>query len=53
MIKTFPNLKTIAANGDIIYFDQMVGGIEPYYYKFNFKKRQEQKEYNLRETNEV
>lgn len=38
MIKTFPNLKTIAKNGDIIYFDCFVDGITPYYYKFNFKK---------------
>ena len=38
MIKTFPNLKTIAENGDIIYFDCFVGDIEPYYYKFKFSK---------------
>lgn len=38
MIKTFPNLKTQAQNGDIIYFDMYVNGIEPYYYKFSFSK---------------
>lgn len=38
MIKTFPNLKTQGPNGDIIYFDCFVNGIEPYYYKFSFSK---------------
>ncbi len=38
MIKTFPNLKTVSPNGNIIYFDMYVDGIEPYYYKFNFSK---------------
>lgn len=38
MIKTFPNLKTQAENGDIIYFDCYVGDIKPYYYKFSFSK---------------
>lgn len=38
MIKTFPNLKTIARNGDIIYFDCFVGDIKPYYYKFSYSK---------------
>lgn len=38
MIKTFPNLKTIARNGDIIYFDCFVGDIKPYYYKFKHSK---------------
>ena len=38
MIKTFPNLKTMAKNGDIIYFDCFVGDITPYYYKFKFKE---------------
>lgn len=37
MIKTFPNLKTMAKNGEIIYFDCFVGVITPYYYKFKFK----------------
>lgn len=35
MIKTFPNLKTQDINGNMIYFDCYVEGIEPYYYKFN------------------
>lgn len=35
MIKTFPNLKTQDINGNMIYFDGYVEGIEPYYYKFN------------------
>ena len=38
MIKTFPNLKTIAKDGSIIYFDMYVGDITPYYYKFKFKE---------------
>lgn len=38
MIKTFPNLKTVSKNGEIIYFDCFVGDILPYYHKFNFKK---------------
>jgi len=38
MIKTFPNVKTQAKNGDIIYLDCYVGDISPYYYVFNFSK---------------
>ena len=38
MIKTFPNLKTTDKNGNIIYFDCYVNGIEPYYYKFKFSR---------------
>lgn len=38
MIKTFPNIKTQGKNGEIIYLDCYVEGIEPYYYKFNFSK---------------
>ena len=38
MIKTFPNLKSQSKNGDIIYFDLLVGDINPYYYKFKFKE---------------
>lgn len=38
MIKTFPNLKTQDKEGNIIYFYHFVGNINPYYYKFNFKK---------------
>lgn len=36
MIRTFPNLKIQDANGDMIYFDTLVGDIQPYYYKFSF-----------------
>ena len=39
MIRTFPNLKTQAENGDIIYFDLLVGDIDPFYYKFKFKEK--------------
>ena len=35
MIKTFPNLKMEDVEGNIIYFDNYVGDIEPYYYKLN------------------
>lgn len=38
MIKTFPNIKTIDKDGNIIYFDCLVGDILPYYYKFSFSK---------------
>lgn len=34
MIKTFPNLKTQDAEGNMIYLDSYVGDIKPYYYKF-------------------
>ena len=37
MIKTFPNLKIQDKNGKIIYFDNLVGDIKPYVYKFDFK----------------
>lgn len=39
MIKTFPNLKVEDKDGNIIFFDDMVGGIKPYYYKFKLIKR--------------
>ena len=39
MIKTFPNLKVEDKDGNIIYFDKMVGNIKPYYYKFKLIKR--------------
>ena len=35
MIKTFPNLKMEDVDGNIIYFDNYVGDIEPYFYKLN------------------
>lgn len=41
MIKTFPNLKSQDANGEIIYFDLLVGDIKPYYYKFKFREKME------------
>ncbi len=39
MIKTFPNLKTQDAEGNMIYFDCYVGDIKPYYYKFESNGR--------------
>ena len=36
MIRTFPNLKIQDKDGNIIYFADYVGDIQPYYYKFNF-----------------
>lgn len=36
MIRTFPNLKLVDKDGKIIYFDTLVGNIQPYYYKFDF-----------------
>ncbi len=35
IIRTFPNLKAIDKNGNIIYFDSFFPDIEPYYYKFD------------------
>lgn len=40
IIRTFPNLKTQDIYGNIIYFDCYVGDIQPYYYKFDFKLRE-------------
>ena len=34
IIKTFPNLKIQDKDGNIIYFDDLVPNIKPYYYKF-------------------
>ncbi len=36
MLRTFPNLKLKAQNGEIIYMDSIYKDIQPYYYKFNF-----------------
>lgn len=36
MLRTFPNLKLKAQNGEIIYMDSVYKDIQPYYYKFNF-----------------
>lgn len=33
IIKTFPNLKVQEKNGNIIYFDTLVPGVQPYYFK--------------------
>lgn len=41
MIKTFPNLKTMDENGNIIYFDSLLPDIKPYYYKFDMTWRGE------------
>ena len=35
MIRTFPNLKIEDQDGEIIYFQDLVGDIQPYYYKLN------------------
>ncbi len=40
MIRTFPDLKILDIDGNIIYFDTLVGGIQPYYYKFNRDKQE-------------
>ena len=34
MLRTFPNLKIKASNGDIIFFDAIYTDIQAYYYKF-------------------
>ena len=36
MLRTFPNLKLKAQNGEIIYMDSIYKDIQPYYYKFEF-----------------
>lgn len=36
MLRTFPNLKLKAQNGEIIYMDSIYKDIQPYYYKFDF-----------------
>lgn len=38
MIRTFPNLKVQDVDGNMIYMDSLLSDIQPYYYKFNFKK---------------
>lgn len=42
MIRTFPNLKIQDKDGNIIYFDDYVGDIQPYYYKFDFNLKKNQ-----------
>ena len=44
MIRTFPNLKITDKDGNIIYFDDYVGDIQPYYYKFNLKLKKNKDE---------
>ena len=38
MIKTFPNLKIQDLDGNVLYLDQYVGDIQPYYFKVFEKK---------------
>ena len=35
MIRTFPNLKIMGADGNMIYFDSLLPDIQPYYYKMS------------------
>lgn len=44
MIRTFPNLKIKEKDGNLIYFADYVGDIQPYYYKFNFNLRRNKDE---------
>ena len=44
MIRTFPNLKIKDKDGNLIYFADYVGDIQPYYYKFNFNLRRNKDE---------
>lgn len=37
MIKTFPNIKILDVDGNILYYDCYVGDIQTYYYNFNEK----------------
>ena len=36
MLRTFPNLKLKAQDGELIYMSSIYTYIQPYYYKFNF-----------------
>lgn len=38
MLKTFPNLKVQDCYGNMVYMDELLNDIKPYYYRFNFKK---------------
>lgn len=38
MLRTFPNLKVQDVDGNMIYMDSLLSDIQPYYYKFHFKK---------------
>ena len=44
MIRTFPNLKIKDKDGNLIYFADYVGDIQPYYYKFNFNLKKNKDE---------
>lgn len=44
MIRTFPNLKIKDKDGNLIYFADQVGDIQPYYYKFNFNLKKNRDE---------
>ena len=39
MIRTFPNIKVQDVNGNMIYMDNLLSDIQPYYYKFNIINR--------------
>ena len=36
MLKTFPNLKVQDCYGNMVYMDELLNDIKPYYYRFNF-----------------
>ena len=38
MLKTFPNLKVQDSYGNMVYMDELLNNIKPYYYRFNFKR---------------
>ena len=38
MLRTFPNLKVQDTDGNMIYMDSLLSDIQPFYYKFHFKK---------------
>ena len=38
MLRTFPKLKVQDIDGNMIYMDSLLSDIQPYYYKFHFKK---------------
>ena len=38
MLKTFPNLKVQDSYGNMVYIDELLNDIKPYYYRFNFKR---------------
>ena len=38
MLRTFPNLKVQDVDGNMVYMDELLNDIKPYYYRFNFKK---------------